>query len=72
MTGLISMVRLTCKDPLIGSFFKHRKGRHMDIAAIIATAVYCIFEGIAVIFGLAIWGIAIFWMVLLVLALFGR
>ena len=44
----------------------------MEIAAAIATFIYCIFEGIAIIFGLALWGIAIFGMALLVLALFGR
>lgn len=43
----------------------------MDIVTIIATAVYCIFEGIVVLLGLALWGIAVFWMVLLVLAFFG-
>ena len=44
----------------------------MYIAAAIATAVYCIFEGIAVLFGLALWGAGIILMAMLVLALFGR
>lgn len=42
----------------------------MDTGVIIATAVYCIFEGIAVLLGLAIWGIIIFWTVMYVLSFF--
>ena len=44
----------------------------MNIAAAIATFIYCIFEGIAVLFGLALWGAGIILMAMLVLALFGR
>ena len=43
----------------------------MDIATIIATAVYCIFEGIVVLLGLAALGFIMFWAVMLVLSFFG-